>query len=67
MDMIKPYTAKASHNATIKNALKNPPFSSASEEIAAVPTVFNAIPLPITAKAMAIELDNASIALVGLL
>jgi hypothetical protein len=47
---IKPYTAKASHKATTRNALKNASSLSDRAEIAAVPTVFIAHALPNTAE-----------------
>ena len=65
MATIKPYTAKASHNATTKNALKKLSSLSDKDDIAAVPTVFKAIALPNTAAEREIAAEIAKIAAVG--
>ena len=62
---INPYPANASANATTKKALKNASSRSDNEEIAAVPTVFIAIELPITADETAIAAEIANIIAVG--
>lgn len=59
MATINPYTANASHNATIKNALKNDSSRSEREDIAAVPTVLIAQALPNTAELTDIAAESA--------
>ena len=65
--IINPYIAKASQSATTRKALKKVSSRSDKEEMAAVPTVFNAQAEPSTVEANAIAADNASTAAVLLL
>ena len=62
---IRPYTARASHSATIKKALKNDSSRSDNEEMAAVPTVLIAQALPKTAELTEIAAAIAKYAEVG--